>query len=93
LGSPGNWKAASMNLNRTQTSGFQKFGEPVDLRKTKKSKSTQEFLTKFADFAARTLDIEPHKRDWQTGILHLYDEAVMLLEQEQEQEQALRQIP
>ncbi len=68
------------DLGKTQTGGFALSGR---INLSKKAKNPEEFLFKFVDFAARMLDTSPHKREWQTHILTLYDEAVILLEKEQ----------
>lgn len=75
------------DLGKTQTGGFSLSGS-IDL--SKEAKTPKEFLFKFVDFAARTLDVPPHKRNWQTHILTLYDEAVLLLEKEQASGQPLQ---
>jgi len=73
-------KMDNLDLGNTQTSGFATSGG-IDLSKT--ANTPEEFVLKFADFAARMLDFPPHKRDWQTHILTLYDEAVSILENKQ----------
>lgn len=67
-------------MGNTQTSGFVT-GNNLDL--SKEAKTPEEFVFKFVDFAARMLDYPPHKRNWQTHILTLYDEGTRILEKAQ----------
>jgi len=71
---------SDLNLGNTQTSGFT-MGDNIDL--SKPAKNADEFVFKFVDFAARMLDYPPHKRNWQTHVMTLYDEGVRILEEKQ----------
>ena len=72
----------NLDLGNTQTSGFTCNGK-IDL--SKPANTPEEFVFKFADFAARMLDEPPHTRNWQTHILTLYDEAINILERSETQ--------
>lgn len=60
----------------TATSGFAlRKGPDLD----KEVNSTQEFAIKFIDTVERMLDIDPHRRDWQSAMIRLMKDAEKVL--------------
>jgi len=65
------------SLGATATGGFM-LGNALNLKA--EVTTLREFALKFVDNVERMFDIEPHKRDWQTAMIRLKQDAETLLE-------------
>jgi len=70
-------KIRVFNSETTATTGF-RLNSKLDLEK--EVNTLQEFGLKFVDTVERMLDIDPHRRDWQTAMIRLKQDAEKLLE-------------